>query len=222
MFPSLSVSLPSQYLPPLFILIPNLEHIYEPSEDTFLLIDALEKDLDLILKLEPKLCVEVGSGSGVVISALGSAVGSSCRYVSTDINPRACIITEETGRRNGITVDTFCTNLVDSIINEVKEKVDVLLFNPPYVVTPSEEVGKGDLEYTWAGGEHGREVIDKFLPCVSTLLSHNGVFYLLLLKENDPADIENEMARQGFACTLVLSRKAGSENLFVLRFMRLS
>ncbi|XP_069157470.1 methyltransferase N6AMT1-like isoform X1 [Procambarus clarkii] len=198
----------------------DLEHVYEPSEDSFLLIDALEKDLDLLHKHKPLLCLEVGSGSGVVITALGTALGSQCCYMSTDINPRACHITKETGRLNGVSIQSVCTDLVTGIIDNTKWPVDVLLFNPPYVVTPSEEVGQGDLEYTWAGGERGREVIDRLLPSVDTLLSPEGVFYLVVLKENDPAEIEQVMAKFGFTCACVLSRRTGPEYLSVLRFSR--
>lgn len=48
--------------------LPNLDHltihdlrdIYEPSDDTFLLIDAIAVDIDEIRRLKPKIVIEIG------------------------------------------------------------------------------------------------------------------------------------------------------------------
>lgn len=42
----------------------------------------------------------------------------------------------------------------------------MLIFNPPYVPTPADEVGGTGIEAAWAGGRNGRVVIDRFLPLV--------------------------------------------------------
>ena len=52
----------------------------------------------------------------------------------------------------------------------LREKVDILIFNPPYVPTPADEVGSKGIEAAWAGGEDGRVVIDRFLPLLEVCM----------------------------------------------------
>jgi release factor glutamine methyltransferase len=62
-----------------------------------------------------------------------------------------------------VVVDAVQNSLLDGF---VKGYIDVLVFNPPYVVTTPEEVGSKGIEASWAGGINGRQVIDKFVAIV--------------------------------------------------------
>ena len=199
----------------------DYEHIYEPSEDTFLLIDALEIKLKCIREQQPKMCLEIGSGSGTVITALATALGPKCKYLAVDINEKACQATARTASQNNCVVETVCCDLVSKCIEKISGKVDILLFNPPYVETKTDEIGRGNLEYTWAGGVRGREVLDRLLPDVPKLLSDTGVFFLLLEKKNRPEEVKEILRGFGLEKSeLVIERRAGTEKLSVWAFSR--
>jgi release factor glutamine methyltransferase len=78
-------------------------------------------------------------------------------------------------------------------------------------------IGDG-ISVSWAGGHRGREVLDQLLPQIGTLLSKNGLFYLVVVKENEPEEIKEILAKQGFACESVAKKRAHNEHLEILRF----
>lgn len=47
-------------------------------------------------------------------------------------------------------------------------------------------MGSHGIEASWAGGKRGREVMDRFFPMVSQLLSKQGLFYLVTVSDNNP------------------------------------
>ncbi|XP_074957469.1 methyltransferase HEMK2 [Phalacrocorax aristotelis] len=195
--------------------------VYQPAEDTFLLLDALERDAARLREARVDICLEIGSGSGVVSTFLASSIiGSNALYICTDINPMASYCTLETALLNNVHLQPVITDLVKGLSPRLNGKVDLLLFNPPYVVTPSEEVGSHGIEASWAGGKKGREVMDRVFPLVPDLLSPGGLFYLVTLKENDPDEIVETMKKCGLEGTRVLSRQAGQEMLTILKFRK--
>ncbi|NXU20095.1 HEMK2 methyltransferase, partial [Pardalotus punctatus] len=194
--------------------------VYEPAEDTFLLLDALERDAGSLREARVEICLEIGSGSGVVSTFLASILGPSALYLCTDINPMAAYCTQETALLNNVHLQPVITDLVKGLSPRINGKVDLLLFNPPYVVTPSEEVKSRGIEASWAGGKRGREVMDRVFPLVADLLSPGGLFYLVTIKENNPDEILETMKKSGLNGTQVLSRQAGQEMLTILRFRK--
>lgn len=132
--------------------LPSLDHltmedfdnVYEPSDDTFLLCDAIENDREHLAATRPRFVLEVGCGSGCVITFLSMLLkeeGVSAASFATDINPNAAACARRTAAANGVQVDVILTNLVAALHDQLYHKIDVLLFNPPYVPTPSEEIG---------------------------------------------------------------------------------
>lgn len=199
----------------------ELEEVYEPAEDSYLLIDALELDLEKLKLTKPSLCLEIGSGSGIVLSALALAAAKSwpAYFVAIDLNPKACEITKRTGKENGIEIETVRMDLATALCQ--RRTFDLIIFNPPYVVTESLEVREEKIiTKAWAGGKKGREVMDRLFANIPELLSDHGVFYLLVLRENDPAEIINIFEAFHMSGGIVVERKIRGEHLYVIRFTK--
>ena len=89
----------------------DYEDVYEPAEDSFLMLDALEHDLQEIRDLRPTLCLEIGTGSGILSVGLASVLNESCHFLATDVNPKACKAATRTALRNGVNLDVVRTKV---------------------------------------------------------------------------------------------------------------
>lgn len=142
----------------------SYDRVYEPAEDSYLLLDTLSSASETAFlhkrfsHTHPPLVVEVGTGSGVVLAfvtahaktLLGRA---DVLTLGTDINSFACIATAKTvsvavqdiaehsgaqsatfSARHGSA--TFLGTLNADLTGPLRGgAVDVLIFNPPYVPT---------------------------------------------------------------------------------------
>ena len=218
-------------------------------QDSFLLVDVLAEEWRTRLSLDPpSVVVEVGSGTGYVIASAAllhvascgaaSARPASASFYATDVNPDAVASTRATLAAHGVLsrddddeppsppaggIRTHCLrcDLLGPLRSDLAGRVDLLLFNPPYVLTPSEEVGSASIAAAWAGGTDGREVIDRLLPDVGVMLAPGGTFLLLLLEQNRPEDVKRILEAQGLAVTArVEERSADEERLCVLRAVK--
>ena len=102
--------------------------------------------------------------------------------------------------------------------------VDVLVFNPPYVVTDSEELHRAvrdrDIAAAWAGGIDGTEVLNRLIPRLPKLLSPKCAFYLVTIAENKPTEISKRLLAMGFIPKIILTTVAAEEKLIIIRFTR--
>jgi release factor glutamine methyltransferase len=117
-------------------------------------------------------------------------------------------------------IECVKTDLLSTIQNRIKNKIDILLFNPPYVPSDHKNIGTSlvhGIDAAWAGGERGRQVLDRMLPYLhvsrvflkyllfffflttfKNIISTNGCFYLVAIQDNDPLEICNILKNQGF------------------------
>ncbi|CAK1584277.1 unnamed protein product [Parnassius mnemosyne] len=166
--------------------------------------------------IKPEQSTKVGSGSGVVITAFSMAFPTTICF-STDINYKACDMTKSTAINNNISVETVNMDLASSFIGN---KFDIIIFNPPYVVTESKECGGCDITASWAGGVKGREITDRLLDMIPKILTDEGIFYLLLIEENIPNEVITIMLKYGYKSEIVMRRRVRNEDQLVLKFYK--
>lgn len=131
------------------------DRIYEPAEDSYLLLDTLSSTNEasfLTAHFTPStaspLVVEIGTGSGVVLAFITAHVNhifgrSDVVSLGVDINSHATLATAKTvalacatersvGKKPGF----YLGNSIGDLTTPLKDaSVDVLIFNPPYVPT---------------------------------------------------------------------------------------
>ncbi len=180
------------------IAVADDPQVYRPSEDSLLLLEAIELRRD-------ERFLEVGTGAGLI--ALHAArVGTT---VATDANRAAVLLARRNALKNGLPVRVVQTNLAAG----VRGPFDVVAFNPPYL----EGRPRDELDRAWAGGSEGSEISLRFLHDVPRLLGPQGRAYLLLSRVNRAA---REVAERGFRVKLVATRRLFFEDLDVLELRR--
>ena len=90
---------------------------YEPSDDSFLFLDALEKEYQKIKEIDPVIITEIGPGSGILSTALTKTLSTLLHdffsifsadkegkvlTFGVDINPYAAKITKSTYSHNQV------------------------------------------------------------------------------------------------------------------------
>ncbi len=175
--------------------ITECEEVYPPSEDTFLLLEAIEVG-------SGEAVLEMGPGTGLITCHLAACAAS---VVAADLNPLAVRCTEANLRRNKLPGEARGSDL----FSNVPERFDVIVFNPPYCAGTEE----GPLALSWAGGADGVTVTARFLADAPGHLRPGGRIVLLLSTEMD-ADAVGEALRP-FRRTELGRRRLFFEELWV-------
>jgi len=201
-------------------------------------MDALEADVQMLCDLNPLTLLEIGSGSGCVISFVSKFLSSELKKpiaaVAIDINREAAIETLRCANRplNAVRdLDALQTSLLSGI--RPAAQFDIIIFNPPYVPSESSDVYlesspvSNVIDAAWAGGSKGRLWTDMLLESLclsstSTFLSLKATVYIVALDSNHPEELADlAVERWGFRhASIVLRRLAGIERLSILRLSR--
>ncbi|KAF2278328.1 uncharacterized protein EI97DRAFT_250764 [Westerdykella ornata] len=127
------------------------DRVYEPAEDSYLLLDTLSSASETSFlhgqfSTSPAaaegspLVLEVGVGSGVVLAFVAANAGTlfgrdDILTIGTDLNRFACEAAAQTVQKAVATAPTRFLDVVNGdLASSVRpHSIDVLIFNPPYV-----------------------------------------------------------------------------------------
>ena len=163
--------------------------IYEPAEDSFLLKNQLKKYIKKDMKV-----LDMGTGSG--IQAL-EAKSLGANILATDINPE-CI-----NHIKKLKIKSIQSNLFENI----KEKFDLIIFNPPYL--PEDKREPEDSKLSTTGGKKGSETINKFLKQAKEHLKKNGKILIVV------SSLTKGIDKKNFKFKKIAEQKIPFEKLYV-------
>ena len=142
-----------------------LPTVYQPREDSFLLIKALN------IKKGEKI-LEIGTGSGIIAIHCAKAKAD---VTAADINSEAITCAKLNSVLNKVKLKVLRSDLLSAVPKSFK--YDKIIFNPPYL--PSDKKDKF-YDISYSGGKTGLEVTNKFLKEAPKFLNKGGEIYFIL------------------------------------------
>ena len=115
--------------------------------------------------------LDVGTGCGyhAILAALCGA-----RVTATDVSARALAYARLNAALAGVTIDFRCGSLLDP----VRERYDVVVSNPPFVITPETARARGVRTYR-DGGREGDSLLAELVGGLGEVLAPGGRAWLL-------------------------------------------
>lgn len=160
---------------------------YEPGEDSYTLYDVLNNE-----NITGKIVVDLGCSTGILTDLLDA----NNFVISIDLNRKAL---EQLKEKNAIQTDLL------KGINQ--KKIDVIVFNPPYVPDFKCPI--------LGGGVNGRDVIDRFVNEVEIEL-----VYLLIIEANKPLEVVTNLREKGYQVDVLMIRKVIGETIIILKALK--
>jgi release factor glutamine methyltransferase len=184
------------------ITIDVLPEVYNPSDDSFLLLKVVDG-------VAPgKSFLEIGPGTGL-LSIHAAKLGA--RVTAADINPHAVECTVRNAARNGVRMEVVRGDLFEKI----QGNFDVIAFNPPYL--PGSTSSTSWIERAWSGGDEGSEIAVRFLDDAWRHLSPGGSIFMILSSVGGLMSVLKS-ARERYDSEMLEEQHMFFESIYAYRF----
>ncbi len=172
--------------------------VYEAAEDSLLLakhVREYAKNAEKIL--------DMGTGSGIQAETARKA-NRKAEIDAADINEKAV----QKLKKKKLKINAF----VSDLFSNVKEKYDLIIFNPPYL--PDDEKEDFNSE-KWSGGKEGIEITLKFLRQAKAHLEEDGKILLVYSTLANPEKLIKEANKLGYDIRNLDSEEFFYEKIYV-------
>jgi release factor glutamine methyltransferase len=184
-----------------FIVMPSVFNPKVPRTGEFL---AAQLDSRLVGREAEVLDMGTGSGVCAVIAARYAR-----RVVAVDINPEAVRCAGVNAMLNHVEHKIDIRH--GDLFAPVKERFDVVLFNPPFLLgTP-----RDDRDRAW----RSNDVAERFAAGLDAHLKPDGFALVLLSTFGDASVFLEEFRKRGYAISLLARRRFVNEALAVFKLM---
>ena len=169
--------------------------IYEPDEDSFLLVKFVKK------LAKNKKVLDMGTGFGILAE---TAIRSGAVDVlAVDINEEVVSYVKSKGIKAKVS---------DLFLN-VDETFDLIVFNPPYL--PEDEMEDEETRRITTGGKRGYELLNRFLVDAKRFLNKNGQILIVFSSLTHKDKIDETLKKNKYKFECLEKKKLFFEELYV-------
>ncbi len=174
--------------------------MYSPAEDSHFLAEEVKKHLSTIpLKEKQKVKIlDMGSGSGIQAETCIKAGIQKKNIITADIDEKSLDHLKSKGFKA----------IHSNLFSKIKQKFDLIIFNPPYLPEHPKEKGKDT-----SGGKKGYETILRFLKEAKNHLKKQGKILLLFSSLSKPRIIK-QYAKKEYTI-IEIRKKLFFEELYI-------
>ncbi len=156
------------------------ENVLIPRPETELLCEIAIKEINhKFINNNPVKILDIGTGSGAIAITMAKHIKNSI-VTAVDISKPALIIAKKNAKQNN--VDAKIKFIYSNIFSKIKDKYDIIISNPPYVLSSEMDSLPMEVKYEPAialdGGNDGLVYYRQILKNAKNYLNDNAMIFL--------------------------------------------